>query len=1051
MTRRKIKAITLTALMVLSVVAVTGPALGANVERGGNERTFNPGVGGPSEVVITEDKTVVFRGEDGVDFVNQNGTAVDAATLVGTSGNAEGIPLEEPIPEDQTLGQYAISGLQQEAGVTVQQPRVTDIDLLNQGGADVSDSSVPEDETLLVSAEWNFQRAEDLDIEVLDENGNEITGDVLTSTDDLSQTQLDELTGPYADNPEAVGNPGQRGTGTEQVFLQGAGQFNETELDNASIDAAYWALDMSDQTGGQYTITVEGWDDLDFGPAARTTTVNLTTDTDVSIDLDNDNATRGQNIGYTIRGSSAGDTHFVTIDSDDFRNDQVDERVFRDVQDVVDRGRFPEGTNASAEFAFAEVVIDEDTGIGEGQIDTTFLDDTNVDVNVYESDLTLENVSETFNDPEDDNNLRVGQGGLTIDEPAGTYIAGQEVDVRGTAQPGIEDVALYARDQGDWELLDVSEDGQLDDSDLIAVDADGEWDERDVRLSDATDIFAIPGRYRFGVIEAEDARGADGSLQQTLSTTEFSSGSSEQTSIIVTEPGLGPAAQSTDALASGSAASFSIGDGAAQQVTPPNETDRRPLIFQSYNGQVATDDGTVDVIGTAPGQDDVLLVMIDTRGRVATEQVTVDDNDVFEEDDVPLVTQDGRELNEGQIFATVYAVGRDGVAGDGIIPGQNDADISSVESYIQGFSGTGLTQQQVREIVADETINEAGSDDLFIDDEFRYTDGATSIDTVRAAGSDATGINAVQPGDTVVVSGVTNRKPDDNTIAVDVTEGPSFTEFPSESTDEWNFTGQWQVQIEVPQTVEPGNYTLEADDGDNTDIVTLQVTEAQAGTPGNATETPAANVTETPAENVTETPADGTETPAENVTETPADGTEPPAEVDAEGQLVQFASQTTDGDSITVESVNLTRGGYIVVHDESLAEGDTVGSVIGSTAYFDAGEYENVTVPLDANESFSGTQSLTVMLHRDTNGNQEFDFVESNGSADGPLTQDGTPVTASADVTIEAGTPTPETDANQTAVATSGLFGSGTSALLAGFVAVGALVSVLFRRRQGGN
>jgi len=973
--------------MVLSVIALSGYGMAANSVRGGETATYNPGVGGPNDVVVTQDKPVVFRGEDNVRYVTQDGTEVNPSNLIGVSGDAEGIPLESPIPEDQTLGQYARNGQRTQVGVTVQQPRVTDLELLNERGADVADSSITEDEVVLVRAEWNFRSAEDLDIEVRDEDGNEITGDVLGESDQLSDGQIQSLNGPYANNPAAVGNPGQRGTGTEIVHLQGIGQFNESELNGTSVQDAFWVLDMSDQDAGQYTIAVEGWDELDFGPAQQSATLDVTTDTDIQLDLGARSATRGQYVPFTIRGSSAGETHFVTIEDDDFRNNNVNQRVFRDVNDVVERGTFDANNDSTADFAYARVVIDEDTGLGEGQIDTAFLDDTNVDVNAYESGLTLEEVAQTFGSPEDDSSVRIEEGGLSIAEPAGSYIAGQEVDVSGFAEPGIDDVALYARDQGDWELLDVNEDGDLDDDDLISVDADGEWEERDVRLSVASDIFAIPGRYRFGVIEAEDARDDAGNLRQTLTTTQFSSGSSEQTSLLVTEPGLGPANQSNVAEPAGLGGDVAQESVAASVQQPQLQQQQqgptgvqRPLIYQSYNGQVATDDGTVDVIGTAPGQDDVLLIMVDTRGRVATEQVTVDDDDIFEEDDVSLTTPEGRQLNEGQITGLVYALGRDAVAGDGLIPGQSGASLSDVENYVQRFSGTGLTQQQVLEILADETVDEAGSDDLLIRDSFRYTDGSTNIQAIRSAGSSATGVNPIEAGSTMVVSGVTNRKPDDNTISIDVTEGPDATEFSSASTDEWNFTGQWSVRLNVPANVEPGTYTLEADDGDNTDIVTFQVVEAAA--PGEGTATPS--------------PDGGTESPA------PDEGTATPTpdEATVTGEVV-FDDQTTDSGSVVVNQANLPEGGYIVIHDSSLFENDSIESVVGATSYLRPGEYGNQTVDLDEEVNESGT--YVAMLHQDTNDNDTLDFVDSNGADDGPYVVDGEAVTDDAEVTFESG------------------------------------------------
>ena len=827
--------------MVLSI-AVSGVALGAEVQRGGDDRTFNPGVGGPNQVVVSEQKPVVFQGEDDLELVGDNGNSVEASNLVGVSGNAEGVPLETPIPQDQELGQYAIDGRAQNIGVTVQRPRVTDLEIFNERGIDVEGSSVQEDEALLVRSEWNFQNAEDLSLEITDENGNEITGDVLTDVESLSDAQREELTGAYAQTPERVANPGQRGTGTGVEYLQGIGQFNVSELQDASVDSAYWAIDLSDQDAGDYTVTVEGWDNLDFASATRSSVVSLTTEQDIALDLDSDEATRGQNVQYTIRGSTAGATHFVTIEDTDFRNNQVDERVFRDVDDVVEQGTLDTNEDGNADLAYAELEVNEDTGLAAGQIDTTYLDDTNVDVNLYEEDRTLDEVAEDVGDTEDDRTLDVRQGTLSIESPAGTYIAGQEVDVTGTAAPGVDDVAIYVRDQGDWELVDVNEDGEFDEGDLISVDSDGEFEERDVTLSQANDVLSIPGRYRFGVVEAEDVREGNDTLAETLTTSEFSSATSEQSSIIVSEPTLGEGNASLAPPTAGEMMALQDDNGTADNDTQPT------WVFRTYDEQVAVEDGTVEVTGVAPGLDEVLVVMVDSRGRTVTETVSVDDSDVFEEDDIELITQEGRQLNEGDITGMVIGLGRDTVVGDGVIPGQDGANLADLENWVQGF-GLGLTQQQVTERIIDETTGEAGSDDLLLRQNFRYADASTSVEAIVPEGEAdqlddgafQQQITPVEAGETMVVQGVTNRKPDDNTITVEVIDGPSADEFDSAATDEWGRTGQWSVNLST-ENVEPGTYTLEVDDGDNTDIVQFEVVES--GADGEETTTEEGNETD---------------------------------------------------------------------------------------------------------------------------------------------------------------------------------------------------------------
>jgi major cell surface glycoprotein (TIGR04216 family) len=244
----------------------------------------------------------------------------------------------------------------------------------------------------------------------------------------------------------------------------------------------------------------------------------------------------------------------------------------------------------------------------------------------------------------------------------------------------------------------------------------------------------------------------------------------------------------------------------------------------------------------APGQDEVLVVMIDRRGRIASTILSVDDDDRFEEDDVPLVTPAGEELSEGPIVATVFGVGRDGVVGDGEIAGVTRADLEALDEETRERVRAGLanrsvtrTQQQVLELFYEESVGEAGSDDLVLADAFRYTDGRTNIESVHPAGrANATGTLPVTAGETVVVRGVTNRKPDDNTITVEAVDGPTPDAISIASTDEWGLDGVWTVTLDT-DGAEPGTYTVEADDGDDTDRVTVEVVSADDGTATNST------------------------------------------------------------------------------------------------------------------------------------------------------------------------------------------------------------------------
>ena len=133
--------------------------------------------------------------------------------------------------------------------------------------------------------------------------------------------------------------------------------------------------------------------------------------------------------------------------------------------------------------------------------------------------------------------------------------------------------------------------------------------------------------------------------------------------------------------------------------------------------------------------------------------------------------------------------------------------------------------------------------------------------------------------------------------------------------------------------------------------------------------------------------------------ETPADG----------NATVAFSDQTTNGTSVTVDSVNMSEGGFVVIHDDSLLDGEVTGSVIGVSEYLEPGETENVTVTLFdgvPGATFDQTaitedQTLIAMPHRDTNASETYDFVATNGSDDGPYLANGTPVTDSANVSVE--------------------------------------------------
>ena len=119
----------------------------------------------------------------------------------------------------------------------------------------------------------------------------------------------------------------------------------------------------------------------------------------------------------------------------------------------------------------------------------------------------------------------------------------------------------------------------------------------------------------------------------------------------------------------------------------------------------------------------------------------------------------------------------------------------------------------------------------------------------------------------------------------------------------------------------------------------------------------------------------------------------------ADGASVTFENQTTGGDTVTVDSVTLPDGGYVTIHDASLADGETLGSVAGTSAYLAPGTHENVTVSL-TDPVDDG--SYSAMAHQETDGDRTYEFVASNGTVDGPYTVGENIVLDSADLTVSA-------------------------------------------------
>ncbi|MFK5603937.1 HVO_2072 family ArtA-dependent S-layer glycoprotein [Haloferax volcanii] len=819
------RAILLATLMVTSVfagaIAFTGSAAAERGNLDADNESFN-------KTIESGDR--VFLGEE----INTDaGLGANEPLLTGVAGNAEGVSLDlsSPIPqttENQPLGTYDVdgSGSATTPNVTLLAPRITDSEILTSSGGDVTGSAISSGDAgnLYVNADYNYESAEKVEVTVEDPSGTDITNEVLNGTD------------VYADDG-SVGGTSSTGGGV--------------------------GIDMSGQDAGEYTIILEGAEDLDFGDASETMTLTISSQDEVGIELDSESVTQGTDVQYTVTNGIDGNEHVVAIDLSDLRNDATTEQakaVFRNIGDTSEVGIANDSaTNASgsatgptietADIAYAVVEIDGASAVG--GVETQYLDDSDVDIEVYDAGVSA--TAAVDQDSTNDITLTVEEGGTTLSSPTGQYVVGSEVDINGTATSS-DSVAIYVRDDGDWQLLEVGGDNEIN------VDSDDTFEEEDVALSnlagDGSSILSLTGTYRIGVIDASDADvGGDGTVDDSLTTSEFTSGVSSSNSLRVVDQAL-------------------TGQ------------------FTTINGQVApVDSGTVDINGTASGADTVLVIFVDERGNVEYQSVSVDSDGTYDEDDITV------GLTQGQVTAHILSVGRDGAVGDGSLPSgpSSAADLDDLTGYLDQLDSNNNNGEQVNELIASETVDETASDDLIVTETFRLAESSTSIDSIYPDAAEAAGINPVATGETMVIAGSTNLKPDDNTISIEVTSEDG-TSVALEDTDEWNNDGQWMVEIDTTD-FETGTFTVEADDGDNTDTVNVEVVSEREDTT-------------TSSDNATDTTTT-TDEPTETTT------TAEPTETTTETEETTTTSSNTPGFGIAVALVALVGAALLALRREN--------------------------------------------------------------------------------------------------------------------------------------
>lgn len=170
------------------------------------------------------------------------------------------------------------------------------------------------------------------------------------------------------------------------------------------------------------------------------------------------------------------------------------------------------------------------------------------------------------------------------------------------------------------------------------------------------------------------------------------------------------------------------------------------------------------------------------------------------------------------------------------------------------------------------------------------TEENKSYDRLRRGGW--IGNRTVAVNETVFLSGLTNLRPDDHAITVDVLNS-DFERVAVATTDQWGTDGVWTVEINTTR-LEPGAYTIEATAADTTDRVELRVIEPPPQLIINETETPAQPIAETESSGVQATKLTATPTPLTSTTEEQATaaGTVANAETSTEATGAGFGITT---------------------------------------------------------------------------------------------------------------------------------------------------------------
>lgn len=98
---------------------------------------------------------------------------------------------------------------------------------------------------------------------------------------------------------------------------------------------------------------------------------------------------------------------------------------------------------------------------------------------------------------------------------------------------------------------------------------------------------------------------------------------------------------------------------------------------------------------------------------------------------------------------------------------------------------------------------------------------------------------------------------------------------------------------------------------------------------------------------------------------------------------ITFEDQTSDGTSVVVESVTFPEGGFVDLHDPTMAGGDhpPLGAALGGSEYLEPGTHEDLEITLFQGlpcvefeqNCLQESQDVMAMPHVDSNDTEEFE------------------------------------------------------------------------------